>query len=241
MKHSKARIHWADLLRGIAILSMVIFHFFYDLDLISTSYNIDYHSGFWLIFGNFIRFSFLSLVGFSLYLSYSKRGVYTKFLKHQIWRAFLIMSAGMFYTVGSYLLFPDNYIRFGILHFIAIGIIIGALLIKSRYILIILMVISALLGPIVSQMVLQTPLLLPFGFMHQGFNSMDYFPIFPWLSLILFGILFARFLKEINALTNIKWIPRSKIIEKIGQKALLIYVIHQPILFVAIYLLRLID
>jgi len=235
MELKSERIHWVDLLRGIAILAMIAFHFFYDLDLFSNAYSIDYHAGFWLIFGHFIRFIFISLVGVALYISYKNRPVYTEYLKHQIWRALTIFAGGMLYTLGSYLMFPDSYIRFGILHFIAVGLVIGALLIKSRIIILILMVTSIFIGPIVAQTTLHTPLLLPLGFMYYGFNSIDYFPIFPWLSLILFGIIFARALDTLHILSNTKWIPRIKPIEKIGQKALLIYVIHQPILFVGIY------
>ena len=66
---NNARIHWIDSLRGLAIILMIIFHFFFDLSLLEIQ-KTDFHSPFWLIFGHFIRFTFLILVGFSLYLSY---------------------------------------------------------------------------------------------------------------------------------------------------------------------------
>ena len=229
------RIHWVDLLRSIAIISMVIFHFFYDLKLLELQI-YDFHSGFWFFFGHFIRFIFIGLVGASLYLSYKKRVNYKKYLKHQLKRAFIIFASGMFFTLCSYLLFPDNYIRFGILHFIAVGIVIGALLIRNIHLLLIFTIVSFLMGSVVSQFILQTPLLMPFGVMYTGFQSLDYFPIFPWLSLILFGIIFAKILDSQKLLINPKWIPRIPILEKIGQKALLIYIIHQPILFGVIYI-----
>ena len=230
------RIHWVDSFRGLAIFMMMIFHIFFDLDLLGI-YSIDFHTTFWLVFGHIIRLTFLTLVGVSLYLSYKKREPYKIYVRHQTWRAIKLFLIAMGVTLASYLAFPGDYIRFGVLHFISVGIIAGALLIRKPYTLIALIFISLILGAAFTCIISKTTLLMPLGIVYPGFNSMDYFPVFPWISVIFFGIIFARFLDKHHFLINPEIFPRLKMFEKMGRKSLIIYLVHQPVLFGLIWLI----
>lgn len=230
------RIHWVDALRGSAIFMMIIFHIFFDLDLLGL-YKFDFQSIFWLRFGHLIRIIFLTLVGFSLFLSHKKRQPYNVYRRHQIIRGLKLFLVAMGVTLASYIAFPGDYIRFGVLHFISVGIISGALLFRNTITLIIIMFLSLILGAYFSQIILSTPLLMPFGLLYPGFNSMDYFPIFPWISLIFFGIVFARILDKYNLIANPSWLPRFKFFEAMGRRSLAIYLIHQPVIFGLIWLI----
>ena len=66
-----ARLWEVDFLRGLAIVSMVIFHLAYDLDYFRI-YEIDLSHGFWFYLARFTASLFLLLVGISLTLSYSR-------------------------------------------------------------------------------------------------------------------------------------------------------------------------
>ena len=64
-----ARFWEADLLRGVAIVLMVLYHLAFDLDYFAV-YQIDVISGFWLAAARISASLFLLLVGLSLTLSY---------------------------------------------------------------------------------------------------------------------------------------------------------------------------
>lgn len=71
--------------------------------------------------------------------------------------------------------------------------------------------------------------LFPFGFITAGFYSADYFPLFPWLFVFLFGTwlgekIRAGKLPERFYTYNVPFFPG------VGRHALLIYVVHQPAL-----------
>lgn len=229
------RIHWVDSLRGLAILLMIVFHFAFNLDYLEIRL-IDLYSGIWLFIGNFVRFSFLSLVGVSLYLSYKKRKPYKTYLNHQLRRAIKLFLIAMGVTLITWLLFPVDYIRFGVLHLISVAILIGALLIRHPIIVLISILPILILGGAFCSFRLETSLFLPLGIMPYNFNTMDYFPIFPWLAVVFFGIVIAYVLDKLSLLINPKKLPRLQILEKIGQKSLIIYLAHQPILFGGLWL-----
>ena len=42
---------------------------------------------------------------------------------------------------------------------------------------------------LLKKVLLNTSLLLPFGIMYKGFNSFDYYPLIPYISLFILGIL----------------------------------------------------
>ena len=73
-----------------------------------------------------------------------------------------------------------------------------------------------------------------FGFPHEGFFSADYFPIFPWIFVFIMVYFAYRIFSESNLLRLLKS-PRIKPLEWIGRNTLIIYMIHQPIIFGALY------
>ena len=68
------------------------------------------------------------------------------------------------------------------------------------------------------------------GWRQWGFVSFDYFPLLPWLFVFLLGTWVGVYIK--NG-TFPKWFYESKvpIFPKIGRKALIVYIVHQPILY----------
>ncbi len=219
------RIYWIDWLRGFAILLMVVYHFAFDLDLLEIQ-SIDFSAPFWVIFANIIRFSFFVVVGLSLYLSHKK----SDFLKRQIIRAAKLFVVAMGVTVVTWVFDPESFIQFGVLHFISIAIILGALFIRHPRFLFGAMFISLILGSAFAQIKLDTSPLLPIGIAPKTFYTLDYFPIFPWLAIVFFGILLAYVLDYYKLLKNPEKPIRIKLLEKAGQKSLLIYLVHQPVL-----------
>jgi len=233
---STERLHWLDSLRGVAIIMMVFFHIFFDLEYLNL-YPSDLFSGFWLYFGNFVRFSFLGILGFSIYLSYKNRLPYSNFLRHQFWRAVKLFGIAMLITLVTFIFIPGDFIRFGVLHLISIGIILTSLLVKKPKVLFALIFLSLILGAIFDQFILNTSLFLPLGLRPENFYTIDYFPIFPWIAIIFAGNLLAQIMDKYSLIINPSLPSRLKFLEEIGKKSLLIYLVHQPILLGLIWLL----
>lgn len=72
--------------------------------------------------------------------------------------------------------------------------------------------------------------LFPFGFTKETFFSADYFPILPWFFLFLAGYYFYRFhiIEKFSKITKPSRIPPLAFL---GRHALIIYVVHQPLIY----------
>ena len=111
------RDHSLDLIRGIAIIMMIMFHLIYDLN--QFGYTIIPLSNFWLTsyWRYLIVFLFLNSVGISLVIAYGNGYRINKFMK----RLSLLGLAALSVSIGTFILFPDAWVYFGILHLIWTG------------------------------------------------------------------------------------------------------------------------
>ena len=91
-----------DAWRGLAVLSMIVYHFFFDLDFLGISTRAMYSGG-WLIFQRMIASSFLLLVGISLVISFSavREKPFVAILKKFLKRAGIVMAAALMVTLGT--------------------------------------------------------------------------------------------------------------------------------------------
>lgn len=222
------RLHWVDALRGCLILMMVVYHFAFDLDYLGLV-NVDVFTGAWLLMGRIIQFGFLGLVGISLYLSYQHSDPRT-FLKKQAFRALTVFGGAMLVTAGTWLMAPDSYVRFGILHLISVSILIGALMISSIPLTLAGMFLSLAMAAVTGNLHPATTALIPFGIWPADFFTLDYFPLFPWLAVVLAGTLIGRLLERFGILKPVKNPFRARPLEILGQRSLLVYLFHQPII-----------
>ena len=71
------------------------------------------------------------------------------------------------------------------------------------------------------------------GFPPEGFTSTDYFSLLPWLSLFWAGYFFYHSVKKKEFWKKEIMHLKLPLITKMGQHSLFIYLIHQPILYMA--------
>ena len=240
VKVSKQRFWEIDFLRGLAIIMMIVFHFFYDLNYFGVE-NINFRSGFWWIFGRIIATTFILLVGISLTLSYTRvkrrRGdwVFKKFFL----RGLKILGWGLIITFITWLFLKRGFIMFGVLHFIGISIILAYPFLKARYWNFLLGVIFILVGIYVESIVFDSYWFVWLGLKPYYFYTVDYFPIFPWFGVILFGLFLGNLLypngKRRLKINNLSKFSFIKLFCFLGRNSLLIYLIHQPILMIFLY------
>jgi len=216
-----------DLLRSIAIVLMVLFHLVYDLKEFA-GVNINYQDPIWFLVGKTSALLFIFISGLA-----------SGFSSSPVKRGLKVLFYGMGITVVTYLSMKDMYVRFGILHFLGVTMILSTFLYSlSSRMLWVLAASSALLGFWFKELVLETSLFLPFGLMYREFGSMDYYPLFPYISVTFLGILAYRHLYARRSEPLFAFRINSKQILWLSRNSLVIYLVHQPFILLIIFSIR---
>ena len=74
------------------------------------------------------------------------------------------------------------------------------------------------------------------GFPPKGFISYDYFPILPWLFLYITGY-FIYLISKRRGLLRLLYKPRITPLEYLGKHSLLVYMLHQPVIYILLYVI----
>jgi uncharacterized membrane protein len=238
VSHSK-RFWEIDALRGIAIALMIIFHAVFDLVYFGV-YNPEITGFnnlgwlFWFVFPRAIASIFIVLVGVSATLSYNRSA---GFEKKYVSRGIRIFFLGMLITLITALL-PKGTILFGILHFIGVSTILSMPFVKMRRENLLLGISIILAGAYLQTMRFDFPWLLWLGLMPKNFYTLDYFPLLPWFGFTLMGIFVGNNLYP-KAKRNFKIADlseRTRLLCFLGRNSLLIYLAHQPVIMLILYL-----
>jgi len=111
------RVDGLDALRGLAVVAMVAYHFAFDLAYFRVTAQNFYRDPFWLHSRTAILSSFLLVAGVSLVLAQGTPQGRARFWMH-VGR---VAGCALAVTVGSYIMFPRSFIWFGVLHAIAVS------------------------------------------------------------------------------------------------------------------------
>ena len=234
MPQYPARLLWVDVVRGIAIVLMIIFHFCYDLRYFGyVDWSIPNGPG-WRPFRYIILSLFIFTLGLSLSLAHAARINTRAFGK----RLLQIFGAATAVTLMSLFLFPKAWIYFGILHFMLVASLLGLPLV-SRPRLALLIGCSLLIGYWLGLFNSQWPFILWDQWLPQ--QTEDFVPLFPWLGVMYLGIAAMAFIR-MAAIKKRRWDlpnrPAIGALQIIGQHGLLIYLAHQPLLFAGFLLVK---
>lgn len=197
--------------------------------------------------GRVVQWSFLLLVGIGLRLSYQKnleKGLDKRaFLFRNLKRGAFVFACGMIVSLATWLVIPEAYVRFGILHLIGVSIMLLSLIADRPSMA--LMVSGALFAASFFTQAQDTSViwLSVLGFPVPGLQTLDYFPILPWMAVPSLGIFLGAlyygntrqpfFQKGSSGLA-----PYIKILLWCGRHSLLIYMVHIPVLVGSILLLH---
>ena len=144
----------------------------------------------------------------------------------------------MVISFATFLFFGDEYVRFGILHFLGTSMILFPILKKLNEIALwILATVIVVISGWVESTLVPFSVLLPIGFRYQGFATVDYYPLVPYLSVFILGILaYKGFYYKRMSIFPFYFSNRT--VRFLSKHSLIIYLLHQPILIAIIYGLK---
>lgn len=217
------RIGLMDALRGAAVLLMVVHHFLYDLAAFCGAP--------WWVFSNPV-FDFLHYVFAGLFILLA--GVSSNFSRSNIKRGLKALGCAAAITLVTVVMRMP--IWFGVLHLLAVCMIFYGLTRKfweglpPWVVPVGSLALTALTAPLADGVETANPYLWILGWTAPGFSSADYFPLLPWMFVFLFGTWLGRYVKE-GRFPG--WFYRwgCPPLEAVGRHSLLIYVLHQPVLY----------
>ena len=219
----KQRIQIIDALRGISVVLMVAHHFLYDC--------VEFLDAPGWLFSNPV-FDILHYVFAGLFIFLS--GISSRFSRGNIKRGIKVIIVAAAITLVTYLI--DMPIVFGVLHLLGFSMLFFGLTrrlwdaipkIAAPFIYIAAIVGGALAT---ARIPLKSEYIWMFGWTQPDFVSFDYFPILPWLFVFLLGTWAGYYIKE-NKLPGRFYKATVPFFPSVGRKALLIYILHQPVLY----------
>lgn len=232
------RYHLIDALRAVAVLNMIAYHLVFDLS---------YTKGVWdnnavpagiVVWERLIGGAFILLSGVSV-----------NFSRHGYRRGLTVALCAAGVTVFSLIFIPELTVWFGVLHFLAVAMLLthalmpllrrvdpfpGAAVCFALYALF-YGITERYLGcftlPLITlpSALYQVRWLSIFGFLTEDFVSGDYFPILPLIFLYWFGFYLWRLAAQ-RRLDRF-FFRKIPVLDFIGRHSLIIYLIHQPVLY----------
>ncbi len=223
------RISWLDGWRGLACWLMLAYHLLFDFVMFGWMRYETLMSWPLYLLERFIAFSFILCAGISATLTRSN-----------LRRGLITLGAGGIVTAASYLV--DAPILFGILQFMGLAMLLYAAL--GRYIErlpeklapVLWIVLYAAAYLVTKNVTVSVRWLFWLGFLYDGFVSFDYFPLLPYIFLFLFGTWMGRMLREHGENIPILYKRAPDVLSWPGCRTLWIYLLHQPVLFGACFL-----
>lgn len=219
----KKRIDAIDALRGLAVILMVIHHALYD---------VVYFLGApeWLFSNPVFDVLHYVFAGVFIFLS----GLSSQLSRSNIKRGLKVIAIALVITLVTWLM--DMPILFGVLHLLGTSMLLYGLTrrmwdkiprIAAPVLYIALIVLSALA---VERVAIESNYLWMLGWCPPGFRSFDYFPLLPWVFVFLLGTWAGFYVKE-HKLPEKLYDFTVPLFPAVGRKSLIIYVLHQPVLY----------
>ena len=235
-RSGRPRLTAIDLARGLALLAMAVYHFAWDLEFFGYAEPGMTAVGGWRLFARSIASSFLFLVGVSLVLAHRDGISWRPFLK----RLAQVAAAAAAISIATWVAVPGGFIFFGILHHIALASLLGLAFLRVPLAVVVMVAVACAVAPaFLRSAAFDHAALWWVGLSSANPRSNDYVPLLPWFAAVLGGIALTRWAVDRNLLDRLAafqpgaWsIP----LRWAGRHSLAVYLLHQPVLIGAIWL-----
>jgi uncharacterized membrane protein len=232
-----------DALRGLAMVWMTVFHFCFDLQHFGYLQANFYNDPFWTWQRVVIVSLFVGCAGFSQAIAVQQGQSWTRFWKR--WRQ--IAGCALLVTAGSYWMYPQSFIYFGILHGLALMLVVvrwsahwgrwlwlaGALAIAIPFIA------AYAHSAWASADFLNEKAFNWLGLISRKPIAEDYAPLFPWLGVMWWGMAAGQWCQR----SHPQWLagpnqgsmnPVTALLSLLGRWSLSYYMLHQPVMIGAL-------
>lgn len=243
----KRRIHLIDEIRGFAVLCMVFHHMLLSIaDIFCSQFFMDafnflcvFQPLFWLLF-------------------FGISGVSSRLSGNNLKRGARLFGIALVVTAVTFAYFNGRAtVVFGVLHFLAIAMII------FHFIKPLIKKINPIVGAVacfllfaftykiydgyvgifelvkieLPRALYSTKYFFWLGFPRLNFASADYFPLLPYIFLFFIGAFLGDYVEK-GKLPELAYKEHCSFLRFMGKNALIIYIAHQPIIYVICYLVR---
>ena len=224
------RIELLDAWRSLCIFTMVVYHLLVDLSLFGVLPGSITAEPIMLTVRDAGAMSFIFISGIS-----------SAFSGNNIRRGIVISAAGLAVVLATYAIgYP---VRFGILQCLGVcKLLFGAAQsrlqkISGIWTLTVYIILFFLTMYLTQSVMAESEWLFPFGFKYAGFYSADYFPLFPWCFAFLAGTWVGQRISERSDSLPRLYASVPRALTWPGRHSLIIYLLHQPVLYGACRLL----
>ncbi|WP_312463102.1 heparan-alpha-glucosaminide N-acetyltransferase [Comamonas sp.] len=239
-----------DALRGLAMVWMTAFHFCFDLSYLQLWRQDFYRNPVWTWQRTAIVSLFLLCAGLAQAAAHSKQTSAARFCR----RWLQVAGCALLVSAGSYLVFPNSYIYFGVLHGMAVMLLLLRLMQGWSNRLLFSLAVLCLLAPGLYQYVasglpaslvelLNAKAFSPLGLVTRKPATEDFVPLLPWLGIMLLGFQIGRH----QIAKSGAWLPGylarpaqnalCRSLAWLGRHSLSYYMLHQLVLMGGLMLL----
>lgn len=230
-----SRFDALDALRGAAMVWMTVFHFCFDLNHFGYLRQNFYQDPFWTWQRTAIVSLFLLCAGMGQAVAVAQQQSWPRF-----WRRWVqIAGCAALVSAGSYWMYPNSFIYFGVLHGMALMLLIARLSATwGRWLW--FLGALAMAAPWVALQTLDTMGMADL-FNQKGLNWLglitrrpateDYVPVFPWLGVMWWGMALGTALLQSRPAVLTRALGRvGRGLAWLGRWSLSYYMLHQPVL-----------
>ena len=235
------RYQWVDALRGLAMVWMTIFHFCFDLANAGLLQANFYQDPRWTVQRTCILSLFLLCAGAGQAIALAQGQNWRRFGK----RFLHIGACAVLVSAGSYLMFPNSFIYFGVLHGMAVMLLITRFIGQRARAL-------WLLGAALIALQWLAPWATEAGWWDSAFNDKplnwlglistkpiteDYVPLVPWLGVMLWGMAAMQWVLGRTATHAPQQadVMALRPLAFLGRWSLTYYMVHQPVMLGALW------
>jgi len=235
----KPRRHGLDTIRGLALVNMILYHLSWDQVYVFGANWDWYRSDGAYVWQQGICWTFILLSGYCFHLG-----------RHRLRRGLMAFGGGLLVSAVTLVAMPDAPIFWGILSLLGSAVLLTIpldklfLKIPARVGLAFSFCLFLIFGEVnagylgfegarflaLPEALYANLFTAYLGFPMAGFRSSDYFPLLPWLFLFWTGY----FLYRLQPEDPHRGLPKIPVVTFMGRHSLVVYLLHQPLVYGAL-------